>query len=264
MPKIAIPGGEIHYEECGSGEALLLSSGLNGLARNWQAQLPAFSAHFRCISYDQRGTGASDRNQKSYSVDGMAEDARALLDALNIERAHFVGHSTGGAIGQTLAIVHPRRVGRLVICNSWTHRDPFFRRLFEARREMYLKGGSDLHVLFHPLWLYSHDYINSHDAEIDEEQRRARGNAPPLEVSLGRIDALLGFDRRADLGRIASPTLVIGCDNDYITPSYFSEALARAIPGASLHIARGAGHSFSKTRPDEYNRLVLDFLLGRS
>ena len=81
-----------------------------------------------------------------------------------------------------------------------------------------------------------------------------------MEASIGRISALLAFDRRAGLARIKSPTLVMACDNDYITPSYHSEALARAIPGAKLVILRGGGHSFSKTRPAEFNRTVLEFL----
>ena len=73
-------------------------------------------------------------------------------------------------------------------------------------------------------------------------------------------DALLAFDRRGGLSRIKAPTLVMACADDYITPSYYSEALARAIPNAKLVIPHGGGHAFSKTRTEEYNRIVLDFL----
>jgi aminoacrylate hydrolase len=112
------------------------------------------------------------------------------------------------------------------------------------------------------LWLYPPDYVNEHDAEIDEERRRAVGSAPPVEVSVGRIDALLKFDRRADLGRIRAPTLIIASTNDYITPSYYARALAQAIPGSKLEIVEGGGHSISKTRPDFFNERVLQFLSG--
>ena len=88
--------------------------------------------------------------------------------------------------------------------------------------------------MFHPLWLYPPDYVNEHDAELDEERNRSVAGAPPVEVSVGRIDALLAFDRRAGLARIKAPTLIIASDNDYITPSYYAEALGRAIPGARL------------------------------
>lgn len=260
MPKIAIADSEIYYEETGTGHPLILVSGLNGVGRYWQPQLAAFGSRYRVITYDQRGTGASDRVQRKFSIDQMAAELAALMDALKIERAHIVGMSTGGAIGQTLAIEQPQRVARLVLCSTWTHCDPWFRRLFEARREMYRQCGPELHAMFHPLWLYPPDYVNAHDAEITEERKKAAGSAPPAEVSIGRIDALLAFDRRADLPRIKAPTLVIASDNDYITPSYYAEAIARAIPHARLVIPRGGGHSISRTRPEEINRIVLDFL----
>jgi aminoacrylate hydrolase len=260
MPQIAIDDGEIHYEVAGDGHPLIFVSGLNGVARYWQPQLTAFSARYKVITYDQRGTGASDHQQREFSVDQMAAELVALMDALKIDRAHIVGLSTGGAIGQTLAIEQPARVARLALCSTWTHCDPWFRRLFEARRRMYEVAGPELHAMFHPLFLYPPDYVNAHDAEITEEQNRAPTKSAPVEASIGRINALLQFDRRAGLARIAAPTLVIACDNDYITPSYHAEALARAIPGAKLIILRGGGHSFSRTRPGEFNRAVLEFL----
>jgi aminoacrylate hydrolase len=260
MPKVAIPGGEIYYEESGEGEPLVFASGLNGVARYWQPQVPVFSKRFRVITYDHRGTGSSDKSQREFSVDGMASDLLALMDALKIERAHLVGLSTGGAIGQTIAIEAPQRLNRLVMCSTWTHCDPWFRRLFQARRAMYQQAGSELHAMFHPLWLLPPDYVNAHDAEIDEERKRAASAAPPVEISVGRIDALLAFDRRAGLPKIATPTLVIASDNDYITPRYYAKALAKEIPGAKLEVVDGGGHSISKTRPELFNKLVMDFL----
>lgn len=260
MPTARVAGGEIHYEQAGEGEPLVFVSGLNGVGRYWQPQLPAFTQRFRVITYDQRGTGSSDRLQREFSVDQMAAELAELMDALKIQRAHIVGLSTGGAIGQTLAVEQPQRIAKLVMCSTWTHCDPWFRRLFEARRAMYQQAGAGLHAMFHPLWLYPPDYVNAHDAEIDEDRRRAGASAPPVEVSIGRIDALLKFDRRADLSRIVAPTLVIASTNDYITPSYYARTLAQAIPGAKLEIVEGGGHSISKTRPQLFNDLVLKFL----
>jgi aminoacrylate hydrolase len=168
--------------------------------------------------------------------------------------------STGGAIGQILAIDHPQRVARLALCSTWTHCDPWFRRLFEARRALYQQAGTELHAMFHPLFLYSPDYVIAHDGEIDQEQRNAVAGAPPVEVSVGRINALLKFDRRSGLSRIKAPTLVTASDDDFITPRYFSEALAGAIPGAKLVIRRGGGHSSTKTRAEEFNRDLQEFL----
>ena len=260
MPKISVADGEIYYEEAGNGEPLVFVSGLNGVGRYWQPQIANFSQRFRVITYDQRGTGLSDKRQREFSIDRMASELVQLMDALDIARAHVVGLSTGGAIGQTLAIEQAQRVDRLVMCSTWTHCDAWFRRLFEARRAMYRQCGPELHAMFHPLWLYPPDYVNDHDGDIDEERARSIASAPPVEVSIGRIEALFRFDRRAGLPLIKSPTLIIASDNDYITPSYYAHALAQSIPASRLEIVKGGGHSLSKTRPELFNRLVLDFL----
>ena len=260
MPKLAYDGGEINYEVSGEGQPLIFVSGLNGVARYWQSQVPVFAKHYKVVTYDQRGTGGSDRLQKTFSVDQMTAELLALMDGLKIERAHIVGLSTGGAIGQTLAITQPQRVAHLVLSSTWTHCDPWFRRLFEARRAMYQQCGPELHAMFHPLFLYPPEYVNSHDDEITEEQNNAPTKSSSVDISVGRINGLLAFDRRAGLPTIKAPTLVLTCDNDYITPSYHAEYIARTIPGAKLVIPKGGGHSFSKANPAEFNRIVLDFL----
>jgi len=262
VQKAAVAGGEIQYEDVGAGEPVIFASGLNGVGRYWAPQVPVFSKYFRVITYDQRGTGGSDRIQREFSVDQMAEELVGLMDILNVERAHIVGMSTGGAIGQTIAIEHPQRVMKLALCSTWTHCDPWFRRLFHARRELYLQAGPDLHAQFHPLFLYSPDYVNAHDAEIEEERKRAPTKSSPVEVSVGRINALLAFDRRAGLPAIKAETLVMGSGSDFITPSYFSEALAQAIPGAKLIISKGGGHSFTTTRAEQFNCDLMMFLRG--
>lgn len=262
MPKAAVAGGEIYYEDVGQGAPLVFSSGLNGVGRYWKPQVALFSRQFRVITYDHRGTGQSDRIQRAFSVDQMAEELVGLMDALKIPQAHIVGMSTGGAIGQTIAIEHPERVMKLALCSTWTHCDPWFRRLFQARRDLYLQAGPELHAQFHPLFLYSPDYVNAHDAEIEEERKNAPTKSSPVEVSVGRIDALMKFDRRVGLSKIKAETLVLGSEGDFITPSYFSQALAQAIPGAKLKVYKGGGHSFTTTRAQEFNRDLMAFLQG--
>ena len=264
MPKASVAGGEIDYEDVGQGEPVIFVSGLNGVGRYWTPQVPVFSKHFRVITYDLRGAGDSDRIQREFSVDQMAEELVGLMDVLKIEHAHIVGMSTGGAIGQTIAIEHPERVMKLVLCSTWTHCDPWFRRLFHARRELYLQAGPELHSQFHPLFLYSPDYVNAHDAEIEAEQKNAPTKSSPVEISVGRINALLQFDRRTVLSKIKAETLVMGSDSDFITPSYFSVALAQSIRGAKLIMSQGGGHSFTTTRAAQFNRDLMAFLLGQA
>jgi aminoacrylate hydrolase len=100
MPKISIGDCSLYYEEHGSGEPLLLVPGLGGVGASFFKQIPELSRHYRVIVHDHRGCGQSDRPTMRYSVEQMAQDVLRFMDALKIERAHFLGHSTGGAIGQ--------------------------------------------------------------------------------------------------------------------------------------------------------------------
>src|SRR4051794_3187128 len=144
MPKVAVADGEIYYEVAGDGHPLILVSGLNGVARYWEPQVAALSAKYRVVSYDQRGTGQSDQRQRVFSVDQMARELAGLMDALGIERAHIVGLSTGGAIGQTLAMEQPPPGARPGLWRTGAHCGPWVRRLFEGRRGGYEQSGPGL------------------------------------------------------------------------------------------------------------------------
>ena len=101
------------------------------------------------------------------------------------------------------------------------------------------------------------------DAEIEADRARAPTQSSPVEVSVGRINALLKFDRRAGLPIIKAETLVMGTGTDFITPSYFSKALAQTIPGAKLTLYEDGGHSFTTTRAEPFNRDLMAFLLSK-
>src|SRR5579885_195546 len=134
MPKAPIRDGELHYEICGRGPPLVLASGLGGLASFWDGQLCDLARSFQVITFDHRGSGRSSKSPPPYSIDGMVQDVVDLIDHLKSETVFYVGHSTGGAIGQRLAARHPARLSGLVLSATWTHADPYFRRLFTLRK----------------------------------------------------------------------------------------------------------------------------------
>lgn len=255
-------GGRLHYEVAGSGPPVLLVSGLGGRADFWNPVLPALAERFTVVLHDHRGAGRSSIERIDYSIAQMSADVIALLDHLGLERAHLVGHSTGGAIGQTLAIERPHRLDRLVLSATWGATDAYFRQLFllradilrHAGRVMYLRHGALL--LSPPWWLRDHPEA----AEVAEEA--AASQIPDPEVVLARIGAILRHDRLADLPRIATPTLVIGALDDMVTPAYFSEDIARAIPGADLLMLPDGGHFFPVTRSEAFIDKTLTFLAG--
>lgn len=154
MPQIVIGDGALYYERQGVGFPVMFVSGLSGFASFWNEQVAAFSKKFDVITHDHRGIGQSDVTRSGFTVDRMAADVIGLMDALDIERAHIVGHSTGGAIAQTLAVEHPKRVASVVLSASWTKPDAYFRRLFALRKDILLRLGPSAYVQANTLFLY--------------------------------------------------------------------------------------------------------------
>jgi aminoacrylate hydrolase len=260
MPRLSIGDCALYVEEHGDGFPLLFISGLGGLSAYWQEQVPHFSKDFRVVLHDHRGVGQSDKPLIAYTVDQMATDVVALMDRLEIERAHLVGHSTGGAIAQTVAILHPKRVAALVISASWPKPDAYFRREFTLRRDILTGLGPTVYAQSGTLGNFPPHWIAANNEALRLQEAQTVANFPPIEIMTSRIDALLAFDRSAELERIRAPTLVMGAADDIITPAYLSEALARAIPGAELKMFPGGGHCFSKIVPRDFNNAVHPFL----
>jgi len=260
MPFMNIGDADLFYESHGSGEPIFLVSGLGGLASYWMPNIGALSRGHQVVVHDHRGTGRSTHSKIRYSVDQMTDDLLRLMDGLRIERAHIVGHSTGGAMAQTLAIRRPERVASLVLYATWTRCDPFFARLFEARRTLLMTAGAAAYTRATALFLYPDWWINHNTAVLDAREKMAVEHFPPPEVVASRIDAICAFDRVAELSAIRARTLVLCARDDFITPPYFSERLAAAIPGARCALLEKGGHCVSETLPDEFNAAVLEFI----
>jgi aminoacrylate hydrolase len=258
--RLSIGDAELYYESHGEGPPLLLVPGLGGIGSFWSSQIAEFARKFRVIIHDHRGCGQSSRSRIAYSVDQMADDVLRLMDALKIEAAHFVGHSTGGTISQTIAQDRPERIRRLVLSASWAGQDSFFRRSFEMRKEVLRLGGTASYWRASMLWLRPGSWIGANEAALLEEEAKALADPPDSEILLSRIDAIIRFDRRARLGEIRAPTLVIVAEDDMITPRYMSEELAAKIPSARLAVLPYGGHFFPTIDPAGYNATVGAFL----
>jgi aminoacrylate hydrolase len=264
MPRISIGDCSLYYERHGVGFPVLFISGLGGFASFWQDQVATFAKQFEVITFDHRGFGQSDPSRIGYTVERMAVDVVGLMDALGIKRGHVVGHSTGGAIAQTMAIEYANRLAGVVLSATWTKTDAYFRRLFGLRKEVLLRLGASVYVQASTLYLYPSWWITRNNERLRQAEAQNLAAFAPVEVVAARIDAMLAFDRTSDLTRIKSPTLVIGAEDDIVTPAYFSEELARLIPGAEVKIFPRGGHYFNQVRAREFNNAVLPFLVSHT
>jgi aminoacrylate hydrolase len=264
MPRISIGDCYLHYERHGDGFPVLFISGLNGQGAYWRDQVPSFAKNFEVVLHDHRGVGQSDHSRIAYTVERMAADVVHLMDALGIAKAHIVGHSTGGAIAQVLALEQPRRLASMVIAASWTKADAYFRRLFGLRKEILARLGPAAYLQAATLFLYPSAWIARNNERLRQLEAQLLATFSLPEIVMSRIDALLAFDRTEELGRIRTPTLIVAAQDDAVTPPYFSEELARLIRGAEVKFFPQGGHCFTQIMSREFNQAVLPFLAAHT
>jgi aminoacrylate hydrolase len=264
MPRISIGDCQLFYERHGAGFPAVLVSGLAGTAQYWHDQVPALSRCYEVVVHDHRGIGESDAAMCTPTVERMAQDVLALMNALDIKKAHIIGHSAGGAVAQILAIEQPQRCASIVVAASWTKPDAYFRRMCTLRKEVLTRLGPASYVQTNTLLLYPPSYIARNNEKLRQIEAQALAHFPPVEHMISRIDALLAFDRTADLGRIRTPALIMAAQDDLVTPAYFTEDLARRIPGAEAKFFPQGGHSFTQVNPREFIQALLPFLAAHT
>ena len=254
-------GASLYNETHGSGPPLMLVAGLGGAATFWQLHVEAFARHFTVVLHDHRGTGRSTLSRIEYSVPQMADDALQLMDALGITSADWIGHSTGGAMGQVVATDHPARLSKLVLCGTWAKTDAFFRRQFEVRALVLKHLGPEAYSKASALGLHMPAWVRDHDADLAANEKIAHEIIPIPEILLSRIAAIVAHDRRERLREIGCPTLAIGARDDQVTPAYFTEEIGRLVPDCRTVVLPWGGHFFPNAAPETYQRIVLQFLL---
>lgn len=252
----------LYYEIHGAEDAppLILSSGLGGSAHYWAPNLEALAAHFRVIAYDHRGTGRSERAlPDKVTVEDMAGDVAALLDALGIGQARFVGHALGGMIGIELAIM-TTRIERLVVVNGWRTLDPHTARCFDVRLNLLRDSGAEAFLHAQPLFLYPPDWISARDGALVEEAKQQLAHFPGADTVEKRIAAVRAYrPELIDLTATAA-WLVIATRDDMLVPLASALDVAAPVAWAKTHVFDRGGHASNVTDPERFNRVVLDFL----
>jgi pimeloyl-ACP methyl ester carboxylesterase len=259
MPFAKHEGVRIRWEEQGAGEPVLLIHGIGYTLEMWHRVAPVLAERYRVITFDNRGVGESDVPPGPYDYRHMAGDAAAVLDAAGIETAHVHGTSMGGAIAQQLALDHPERLRSLILSGTWCggetfhFAEPEVYELMVARTRLGREEGIRVMIPY--------IYDPSTPAErIDEDLAIRLEHYPSPAGYLAQYAAAGDWESASRLGEIAVPALVIHGETDrLINPANGPEIAAR-IPGARLVTIPGASHLYMTDRPEQANRLVLEFL----
>lgn len=257
MSTITVNGLRLRYELEGREEApvLALSNSLGTDLGMWNPQMPALLERFRVLRYDTRGHGESEVASGEYTVAQLGADVIALMDGLNIARAHFCGLSMGGMTGMWLGVHHGARFGKLALCNTSAKigtADAWNSRIATVQKE----GMAAVVPAVLDRW-FTPDF-----------QQRAPGQVEVVKAMLLRTSpqgyaancaAVRDMDQRADIGAIQNPTLVIAGTHDGSTPPQDGRAVAEAIPGAR-YVELDAAHLSNWERPTEFTRELIGFL----
>ncbi|MBI4728107.1 MAG: alpha/beta hydrolase [Acidobacteria bacterium] len=270
MPEVKVRALEIHYEETGSGDPVVLVNGTGESGATWIGQTMDLGERYRCVTPDNRDVGRSSYVSDPYAPADMAADIAGLIERLDLGPSHVIGYSLGGAVVQELAVARPDLVRSLVLLSTWPASDGWFRAEMESWRELARRFSST-------------DGSRWADEEGFLRALFPRVFAPGTYETPGLIDGFLTFalaeepaqrpegfirqcaadiahDAGARLAGVRAPSLVIVGDQDICTPPRYSRALAELIPGARSVVIPDAAHCALFERPDLVNAAIMEFL----
>ena len=263
MPFVsALDGTRIHYEVTGrvGRTPVLMIQGLGASKNAWNLQRIAMATRFRIISFDNRGAGRSDKPTEPFTLEQMADDAIAVLDAAGVETAHVVGASMGGVISQIVAVKFPQRVRSLTLVCTACRNHPWRQELLQS----WAKTAEEKGMI----------EVGKEAAQWVMSPRSFRRLVPaftwmgplaalrPRHSFVSQIDAILNTreDLVDQLSTITAPTMVIVGNQDILTPRGDSEEIAERIPNAELVVISGAAHGLMMEHSSTFNKILIEFL----
>jgi pimeloyl-ACP methyl ester carboxylesterase len=259
----------IEVEVAGEGQPVVLLHGFPDSGRLWRNQVPALAgAGFQVIVPDLRGYGASDKPEgiESYGIPSLVGDILGVMDHLNVERAHVVGHDWGAALAWTIAALMPDRVDHLVAL-SVGHPSSFSNAGFEQREKswymlLFQFQGIAEQWLSNDGWANFRAFIQHPDADAVIEELEATGALTPgLNWYRANLPPESLISPAPELPAVQAPTLGVWSSGDvYLTEGQMTGSEKHVSGSFRYERLDGAGHFLPLEVPDEVNRLLLDFL----
>lgn len=264
MPVAELNGIRMNYDTTGDGEPVVLVMGTGARGRTWHLrQVPALvAAGFSTVTFDSRGVPPTRASTDDWTIDDMVRDTVALIDHLGLGACRFVGFSLGSYVVQELALAYPQRVRQLALIAARGRTDPFHQAITRAEIGLVERGvdvGEAFYGAVDTLRLVSPRTFQ------DEEQlaiwlesfQMARATSTSAVLPQLRIEIMP--NRLAAYRSITVPTLVIGFENDVVSPAYLGREVAQSIYRARYVEIEGVGHLGYLESPEEVNKQLLEF-----
>ena len=259
VPRVRVADSELHVERRGEGEPLLLVQGLGCHTAHWgEPFLAELERDFELILYDHRGIGRSAPLTGDVTTAGLAADALALLDVLEIERAHVFGFSMGGMVAQELALAAPERLRTLTLAGSsagGTQSKATSGEVVQALTTAILSGDRRRVLDVGYALVVSRGFAADRSNYLAFEEV-ARDHPPSLGTLMKQQAAVFSHDAYGRLRSLQVPTLAVHGTDDRILEAVNGDLLASLIPGARLELLDGVGHVLYWERPERIAQLV--------
>lgn len=259
MPYADVNGVKIYYELYGKGETVVFLNGILANTLSWMNQLLFFSKKFQVLLLDFRGQGKSEKPTMKYPMEIHADDLRALMDYLKMDRVHLVGTSFGAEVALIFATKYPMRLKSLVVACAVSHISPAVKAMAERWLiAAKLRSGKSLFETVYP------DVFS--DEFIEKKWEFVKSTAPFYDTAVdieAFIELLKGFTElniTTELYKIKTPTLVIAAEKDKIKPPKYSQIIHENIAGSEFVIIKNSGHTVIWEKPKEFNTIVSGFI----
>lgn len=271
MPKFTTSDGtSLHYKTTGfdlpnkkrDADTIVFLNGMTQSTSHWNSQAKAFAADgFRVLTYDARGQGDSELGDAELTLEQHADDLVALLDELGIEQAHLAGFSHGARIALGVANYHPDRLDKLVLCSATARPTALARTIVRSWHGVLTNGGLTAMSWSALPTILGNDFLEKNEKIIKgivraSVQRNSEDGVRAL------LEAMMDYPDLSELAqRVDAPTLVISADEDLLVTAQGARELANLAGGEHAEVT-GVGHTIPIEAPEEFRRLVEEFLKG--
>jgi 3-oxoadipate enol-lactonase len=259
---INLEGRKLYYDLTGSDGApvVCFAHSLSSDGGMWAEQVtPLLVEGWRVLRLDMRGHGGSDAVEGDYTMGQLAGDVAAALDFLGIEKAHFIGLSIGGMIGQAFLLEHGHRVVSAMLCDTAPQSPPNAEAAWGPRVDAVRAANSVSPLADATMERWFTDAYKPRNPGR-WQQIHATISGTTAAGYIGCAKAIMNFDFVPDLPKLRTPTLVVCGDDDQGTPPEGNRKIAELIPGGRYEEIGNARHFPNVEHPDVFNKLMLDWL----
>lgn len=266
MGYLDLDGLKIYYEIHGDGKPLVLIEGLAQKICMWKYQIEGLKDYFKVVVFDLRGGGKSDKPKTGYSVDNFADDTIKLIRGLNLKKPHILGVSLGGFIAQKVAIKYGDEIDKLVLVNTAYGGPNYIPPSIDVLKRM-VTGGDAITLsekAFNSLSLgFTKKFLKENKKIVKEIVKCLVRDPQPSYAYQGQSLAGANFNAENEVHKIENETLIIVGDEDRVVPKENGFRLKDKIKNSKIEVIKEAGHLCFIEKPQDFNEVVKNFLIGR-